>query len=511
MIRAMLAAYRRTLEKTMAQARSMQQVVDEAGLAWLETPGPGRGLGHGARPPEPTSRTSSSAASRTSSRTGPSALGRLVPGVVPRRAAAPASRTRRARRGAAAASSRVRAIPDIGGMMARARHDRELAGVVGQLGRRRLLGRRLRRWRGRRRRRVLGRRGQLDRGRLGLVGLGAEHVATGLEALDGDRWAAAAHATSPRSCGSAGTVRATPSGASVADPVGLVAERARHRVRRPVVEERLGLGDPGAEPVEGEAEHGRPASPCRSPGRWNGRPSHEPVSTVRKAANFLPSTDCDPMGSPSSSTSRWRLPVVGRPAGATAPVVLRGSRARTPGSGTSTTRLRTASRRGGGCRPGRRRPGRAARRRSAGAGRGARCGSAARRAATRRSRGDPGGVHGRPTVHSGHGCCRDDGRVLREAERRRSRGRGRADGRDDRDARARRRQRPDAARRGARRRLVPARRRGPAHDPGRDPRHRATPTRRTSWSSGRAPRPSTSTPRSASRPGRSPRSTSRPR
>jgi len=37
-IRAMLAAYRRTLEKTMAQARSMQQVVDEARLEWLDTP-----------------------------------------------------------------------------------------------------------------------------------------------------------------------------------------------------------------------------------------------------------------------------------------------------------------------------------------------------------------------------------------------------------------------------------------------------------------------------------------
>jgi len=37
-IRAMLHAYKRTLQKTMAQARSMQQVVDEAGLAWLETP-----------------------------------------------------------------------------------------------------------------------------------------------------------------------------------------------------------------------------------------------------------------------------------------------------------------------------------------------------------------------------------------------------------------------------------------------------------------------------------------
>jgi uncharacterized membrane protein YgcG len=38
MIRAMLAAYRRTLQKTMAQARSMQQVIDEAGFDWLDTP-----------------------------------------------------------------------------------------------------------------------------------------------------------------------------------------------------------------------------------------------------------------------------------------------------------------------------------------------------------------------------------------------------------------------------------------------------------------------------------------
>ncbi len=37
-IRAMLAAYRRTLQKTMAQARSMQQVIEQAGLPWLETP-----------------------------------------------------------------------------------------------------------------------------------------------------------------------------------------------------------------------------------------------------------------------------------------------------------------------------------------------------------------------------------------------------------------------------------------------------------------------------------------
>ena len=38
MVRAMMAAYRRTLQKTMAQARSMEQVVAEAGLDWLDTP-----------------------------------------------------------------------------------------------------------------------------------------------------------------------------------------------------------------------------------------------------------------------------------------------------------------------------------------------------------------------------------------------------------------------------------------------------------------------------------------
>ncbi|HET7031097.1 MAG TPA: TPM domain-containing protein [Candidatus Limnocylindrales bacterium] len=38
MIRAMLAAYRRTLKKTMEAARSMDQVVAQAGLSWLETP-----------------------------------------------------------------------------------------------------------------------------------------------------------------------------------------------------------------------------------------------------------------------------------------------------------------------------------------------------------------------------------------------------------------------------------------------------------------------------------------
>jgi uncharacterized membrane protein YgcG len=38
MIRAMLAAYRRTLKKTMEQSRSMDEVVANAGLDWLDTP-----------------------------------------------------------------------------------------------------------------------------------------------------------------------------------------------------------------------------------------------------------------------------------------------------------------------------------------------------------------------------------------------------------------------------------------------------------------------------------------
>ncbi|HYH91884.1 MAG TPA: TPM domain-containing protein [Candidatus Saccharimonadales bacterium] len=38
MIRAMMHAYRRTLQKTMEQSRTMQQVVDGSGLTWLETP-----------------------------------------------------------------------------------------------------------------------------------------------------------------------------------------------------------------------------------------------------------------------------------------------------------------------------------------------------------------------------------------------------------------------------------------------------------------------------------------
>ena len=108
MIRAMLAAYRRTLQKTMAQARSMQQVVDEAGLDWLDTPdqavvwGTALGLQHEIegvleRSLEDVQRGS------TARRLRP-----LLPGLVPGLERRPA-RPRRPPRAAAAGCSRTRA------------------------------------------------------------------------------------------------------------------------------------------------------------------------------------------------------------------------------------------------------------------------------------------------------------------------------------------------------------------------------------------------------------------
>ena len=114
MIRAMLAAYRRTLEKTMAQARSMDQVVAEAGLAVARDARPGRRLGRRRSGSTSRSSTSSSAAS-TTSRTG--ARPRVRPtcrsGTEPaadRTAAAPVGSGV-----AAAGCSRSGGVPNLGG------------------------------------------------------------------------------------------------------------------------------------------------------------------------------------------------------------------------------------------------------------------------------------------------------------------------------------------------------------------------------------------------------------
>ena len=110
MIRAMLAAYRRTLQETMAQARSMQQVVDEAGPALAGHARPGRRLGHRPRAPGRHRGRALPQPRGRQGRDGDQRRGPLLPGLVPdlerhavhelgRRAAAAAacSRTRASR------------------------------------------------------------------------------------------------------------------------------------------------------------------------------------------------------------------------------------------------------------------------------------------------------------------------------------------------------------------------------------------------------------------------------
>ena len=173
---------------------------------------------------------------------------------------------------------------------------------------------------------------------------------------------------------------------------------------------------PRTEPVEGEPEDGRAhllaeaATLERAP---------EPRSGGDRAVDReapRPAIDCEPIGRPSELDHQVEDPVVGRPRARTASGA-GGIRARTRGSAASTRRRRTASRRAGGCRPWR-------------AARSAGSSSSVGRRSTRSlvpeaqpeerpgvGRASSRGVHGRPTVHSAHGCCRDDGRLLREAER----------------------------------------------------------------------------------------------
>ncbi len=126
--------------------------------------GPGRGVGHGARPAGPDrGRPPAQPRGRQAGRGATRRPSGSRPGTSSSSGAGFASAGVAGSGGSIFSGS---GIPDIGGMMGGARHDRELAVLVGQLGRWRLLGRWLRRWRGRRRRRLLGRRRQLDRGRL---------------------------------------------------------------------------------------------------------------------------------------------------------------------------------------------------------------------------------------------------------------------------------------------------------------------------------------------------------
>ena len=107
MIDAQLKAYRRTLEATMAQARSMNEVVATAKLDWLDSP-TGRSCGASRSTSTATSRRSWGGPSRTSSAAaaasgayfpvwyGSSALGGGFGGVRRRAVGAPAARSSRA-------------------------------------------------------------------------------------------------------------------------------------------------------------------------------------------------------------------------------------------------------------------------------------------------------------------------------------------------------------------------------------------------------------------------------
>ena len=110
MVRAMLAAYRRTLEKTMQQARSMQQVVDQAGLTWLETPDQAVVWGTALGLQGSIESVLAALASRTSSNQPQLASIDVLPGLVPNVGSAPRSRAA-SRPGVAARSSRPRRSP----------------------------------------------------------------------------------------------------------------------------------------------------------------------------------------------------------------------------------------------------------------------------------------------------------------------------------------------------------------------------------------------------------------
>ena len=171
MIRAMLAAYRRTLQKTMEQARSMEQVVERRRPRVARDAGPGRGLGDRPRTPG-RDRTSPREEPRGRAPATVDGVGDLLPGVVPhvgRIVVRERHRSRERRQHLLRLRRSGRWRHDV-----RARHDRELAGVVGEQRRRRLQ----RRWVGRRRRR-LGRR---------VLARRPEHLAAPVEALDLDRW-----------------------------------------------------------------------------------------------------------------------------------------------------------------------------------------------------------------------------------------------------------------------------------------------------------------------------------
>ena len=233
----------------------MQQVVDEAGLDWLETPdqavvwGTALGLQH-----EIEGVLDSAARHRGLQTAGLSGRVAVLPDLVHERRAGPRSRVPR-RRGSGGGLFSNSGIPDLGGMMSALGTIGNSPSSSGGQRRRRVLRRIVgRRWR-RRGRRLLAAPG-LD---------GPEHLPARLETLDLDL---GPRAGTPDVGGHAEPLRIARHALrrDAAETVLLVPERAGNRVRGRIVEEGLGQGDLGAQAVERE-RRGRPrASPCRSPG-----------------------------------------------------------------------------------------------------------------------------------------------------------------------------------------------------------------------------------------------------
>ncbi len=235
----------------------MQQVVDEAGLTWLETPDQavvwGTALGL-----QDEIEGVLRAASRTSRRARTSGVRPVLPALVPRTRAG-----RRSRLGAAAGSGgslfsgsgdpRPRR-DDVG-----ARDDRELA-----------------------RRRRAAAAAAASAAAVAAAAAAAPAAASSARSERGRRRQApnrSRHASRPSIVtGGRGRARqrlrghpellgrraATPSGAISMTRSARSRASASHAVRRRVVEERLGLGRARAEPVEGERRAPPRASPCRS-------------------------------------------------------------------------------------------------------------------------------------------------------------------------------------------------------------------------------------------------------
>ena len=317
----------------------MQQVVDAGRARLARDPGPGRRVGHG---PRACRADIEDVLQRSLEdvREAPRRPRRLVPGLVPNVRAAPSSRA------AAAAGERWHrifsgsGIPDLGGMMSALGTIGNSPASSGSWAAAAASGRRLRRWRGRRRRRLLG-GGAAARSRaLGPDVSAPNSSRHAVEPLDRDRRPRPRAPHRRRSSGMlASRARRRPA-PELPMPVVLVAERAGHPVRRTRCR-----GTPRSR------RPGRPGRRTRTPRTRRAHllavalalerpgPSHDPVrDRAQGRRTSRPTTRLRPDGRAVELDEQVEAPVVGRPCRRVRPSGAARSRARTAGSGRSTTR-----------------------------------------------------------------------------------------------------------------------------------------------------------------------------